>query len=59
MGANRDGQAVIYFTLCLAAALLQVRNVGLVLLIWLGIATTHIVYGMSFCVGLMKRELDK
>lgn len=49
----------LYLALSLAAALLRVRNAGLVLLVWLGIVTTHVVYGVSFLVGLMKRELDR
>jgi len=49
----------LYLALGLAAALLRVRNIRLVLLVWLGIVTTHVVYGVSFLVGLMKRELDR
>jgi len=43
----------------LIAALLEVRDARLILPVWLGIIATHIVYGVSFLVGLMKRDLEK
>jgi len=49
----------LYLTLCLIATLLEVRDVRLILPVWLGIIATHIVYGVSFLEGLMKRDLER
>jgi cellulose synthase/poly-beta-1,6-N-acetylglucosamine synthase-like glycosyltransferase len=43
----------------LVAAILQVRNTKLILLIWLGIIATHLVYGVYFLTGLIKRDLKR
>lgn len=48
---------VAYLVLTLAAALLEVKEVKSLLSVWSGIMATHIVYGLSFLAGLMKREL--
>jgi cellulose synthase/poly-beta-1,6-N-acetylglucosamine synthase-like glycosyltransferase len=50
---------VMYFALCLLAATLQVKNPKLVLLVWMGIIATHIVYGVFFLSGLIKRDLKR
>jgi len=49
----------LYLILGLIAALLEVRDARLILPVWLGIIATHAVYGVSFLVGLMKRDLEK
>jgi hypothetical protein len=41
----------------LTAAALQVRKVKLILLVWSGMVLTHIVYGVFFLSGLIKRDL--
>jgi len=46
-----------YLTLCLIATLLEVRKVKLILPVWSGIIVTHIFYGLSFLIGLFKRDL--
>jgi cellulose synthase/poly-beta-1,6-N-acetylglucosamine synthase-like glycosyltransferase len=48
-----------YLVLSLIAAVLQVKKANLVLLVWSGIIVTHIVYGLSFLSGLVKRELKR
>lgn len=49
----------MYLILGLIATLLEVRDARLILPVWLGIIATHIVYGLSFLVGLMKRNLER
>lgn len=50
---------VAYLVLALAAALIEVKEeVKSLLSVWSGIMATHVVYGLSFLAGLMKRELD-
>jgi GT2 family glycosyltransferase len=49
----------VYLALSLVAAALQARKAKLILLVWLGIIVTHIVYGISFLSGLIKRDLEK
>ena len=50
---------VVYLVSNLIAAALQVRNVKLLLSVWLGIIVTHIVYGSFFLSGLAKRDLKR
>lgn len=50
---------VTYLCATFVAAMLEVRGVKLLFSVWLGIVTTHVVYGMSFLVGLMKRDLAR
>ena len=50
---------VAYLVLSLIAAILQVKRASLVLLVWSGIVVTHIVYGLSFLSGLVKRDLKR
>jgi cellulose synthase/poly-beta-1,6-N-acetylglucosamine synthase-like glycosyltransferase len=50
---------VAYLVLSLIAAVLQVKRANLVLLVWSGIVVTHIVYGLSFLSGLVKRDLKR
>jgi cellulose synthase/poly-beta-1,6-N-acetylglucosamine synthase-like glycosyltransferase len=49
----------MYLMLGLFATLLDVRDAKLILLVWLGIIATHVVYGVSFLAGLMKRDLER
>ena len=51
--------AVVYLVSSLIASALQVRNVKLLLSVWLGIIVTHIVYGSFFLSGLAKRDLKR
>ena len=50
--------AVIYVISTFLSALLT-RDLKSVLIVWLGIIATHIVYGICFLVGLCKRELRR
>jgi cellulose synthase/poly-beta-1,6-N-acetylglucosamine synthase-like glycosyltransferase len=50
---------VAYLALSLIAAVLQVKRANLILLVWSGIVVTHIVYGLSFLSGLVKRDLKR
>jgi len=50
---------VMYLILGLIAALLEAKEMKLLLPVWLGIMATHVVYGVSFLMGLMKRDLAK
>jgi cellulose synthase/poly-beta-1,6-N-acetylglucosamine synthase-like glycosyltransferase len=50
---------LLYLISGLIATLSEVRNVGLILPVWFGIIATHIVYGASFLMGLMKRDLKR
>jgi GT2 family glycosyltransferase len=50
---------VVYLVSSLIAAALQVRNVKLLLLVWLGIIVTHLVYGSFFLLGLVQRDLKR
>ncbi len=49
----------VYLALSLVAAALQVRKVKLILLVWSGMIVTHIVYGVFFLSGLIKRDLKR
>jgi cellulose synthase/poly-beta-1,6-N-acetylglucosamine synthase-like glycosyltransferase len=48
-----------YLLSSLAAAFSQVRSARLIFLIWLGIIATHLVYGLYFLSGLVKRDLKR
>jgi len=48
-----------YFALSLLGAALQVRKPKLILIVWMGIIVTHIVYGAFFLSGLVKRDLKR
>jgi glycosyltransferase involved in cell wall biosynthesis len=48
-----------YFISSLIAAAIQVKNVKLLFLVWIGIIVTHIIYGSFFLSGLIKRDLKK
>ena len=50
---------VAYLLLSLIAARLQVRNGKLLFSVWLGIMATHIIYGLFFLLGLIKRDLKR
>lgn len=49
----------VYLVSSLTAAALQVKNVKLLLSVWLGIIVTHLVYGSFFLSGLVKRDLKR
>jgi cellulose synthase/poly-beta-1,6-N-acetylglucosamine synthase-like glycosyltransferase len=51
--------AAVYVASSLVSATVQVKSVKLVFLVWLGIITTHIVYGSFFLSGLVKRDLNR
>jgi len=48
-----------YLVSSLVAAALQVRDIKMVLLVWIGIIVTHIIYGSFFIFGLVKRDLKR
>ncbi len=50
---------VLYLSLSLVAAATQAKTVRLLLLVWFGIITTHLIYGSYFLSGLMKRDLKR
>jgi cellulose synthase/poly-beta-1,6-N-acetylglucosamine synthase-like glycosyltransferase len=52
-------EAIAYVALTLLSAVLQVRKVKLILLVWSGVIVTHIVYGLSFLLGLIRRDLKR
>lgn len=49
---------LMYLLLAFVAAL-HAKGFKLVLLTWIGIVLTHIVYGMNFLLGLVKKELER
>ena len=48
-----------YLVFGLIAAILEVKEAKLIFPVWLGILATHVVYGLTFLAGLMKRDLQK
>jgi cellulose synthase/poly-beta-1,6-N-acetylglucosamine synthase-like glycosyltransferase len=48
-----------YLALSLLGAALQVKKPKLILIVWMGIIVTHIVYGAFFLSGLIKRDLKR
>jgi len=50
---------ISYLMLCFISTLLTVKEVKLIFPVWLGIITTHVVYGASFLIGLLKRDLKR
>ena len=51
--------AATILALSMVGALMSVRTPKLVLLVWLGIILTYIVYGVFFLSGLAKRDLKR
>lgn len=49
----------VYLLSCLIAALVEAKPKKLAPLVWSGIMATHLVYGLSFLVGFMKRDLPR
>ena len=50
---------VVYLFSVLIAAALQAKSIKLMFSVWLGIIVTHIVYGVFFLSGLVKRDLKR
>jgi GT2 family glycosyltransferase len=50
---------VLYLSLSFVAALTQVKISKFLLLVWIGIIATHLIYGLYFLLGLSKRELKR
>lgn len=50
---------IAYLVLGSFATFLEVKEMKLLLPVWLGIVATHVVYGVSFVMGLMKCDLEK
>lgn len=50
---------VLYLISSLIAAIIQVQNMRLVILVWIGIIATHIIYGSYFLSGIIKRDLKR
>ncbi|MDR0493681.1 MAG: glycosyltransferase [Nitrososphaerota archaeon] len=48
-----------YLIASFIAAVLQVKRSKLLFTVWLGIIVTHIVYGLFFLSGLLKRDLKR
>jgi cellulose synthase/poly-beta-1,6-N-acetylglucosamine synthase-like glycosyltransferase len=48
-----------YLALSLIAAAVQVKKMKLILLVWSAMIVTHIVYGVFFLSGLIKRDLKR
>ncbi|MEM2970583.1 MAG: glycosyltransferase family 2 protein, partial [Candidatus Bathyarchaeia archaeon] len=49
----------VYLITCLVTTLMEVKELRLVPLVWLGIIATHFVYGAFFLAGLIKRDLAR
>ena len=49
----------LYLLLGIIAAASQVKEIKLLLSVWLGIIATHIIYGCFFILGLSKRDLKR
>jgi len=49
----------LYLVLSLIAVAFEVKEAKMLLPVWLGIIVTHVVYGLSFLAGLMKRDLRR
>ena len=49
----------VYLVASFVASGLQVKDVKLLLSVWLGIIVTHIIYGSYFLSGLIKRDLKR
>jgi cellulose synthase/poly-beta-1,6-N-acetylglucosamine synthase-like glycosyltransferase len=48
-----------YLVLSLIATLFEVKEAKLLLSVWLGVIATHVVYGLSFLAGFVKRDLQR
>jgi cellulose synthase/poly-beta-1,6-N-acetylglucosamine synthase-like glycosyltransferase len=49
----------VYLVLSLIAAAFEGKEARLLLPVWFGIIMTHVVYGLSFWAGLIKRDLRR
>ncbi|WP_423792394.1 glycosyltransferase [Methanocaldococcus indicus] len=50
---------LVYVILAFVAALDQTKSPKLLILTWIGIILTHLVYGIGFIIGLLKKDLRK
>ena len=50
---------IVYTILCIVASLFEVKGSKLALVVLLGTFLTHISYGFSFIIGLVKRDLQR
>ena len=48
---------VVYLVLCLIVSFVVVNDLKMIPVVWLGIILTHVSYGVSFMIGLFKRDL--
>jgi len=48
-----------YLALCLAASLIEVKNLKIIPAVWLGIILTHLCYGIFFIIGFLKSDLKR
>jgi len=48
-----------YLFFSLVTSFLEVKGLKLILLIWLGIVLTHLVYGVSFIIGFVESDLQR
>jgi len=49
----------LYLVVSLISTLSQVKNLKMILVVWSGSIMTHLAYGTSFLVGLLKRDLKR
>jgi len=49
----------LYLFSTLIAAAIQIQRIKFVIIVWLGIIVTHIIYGSYFLSGLIKRDLKR
>tara|TARA_B100001971_G_C18205480_1_gene547311 strand:+ start:238 stop:1263 length:1026 start_codon:yes stop_codon:yes gene_type:complete len=50
---------VAYSIFGIISTLFQVREIKIIPLVWIGIISTHIVYGFAFLIGLLKNDLKR
>jgi len=48
---------VLYLVLCLIVSFVAVNDLKMIPVVWFGILLTHVSYGISFMIGLFKRDL--
>jgi len=50
---------ISYLLFCFVSTLIAVTEIKLIFPVWLGIITTHVVYGISFFIGLLRSDLKR
>ena len=49
----------VYLITCLIVNFFEVKERSLIPMVWIGLVLTHIVYGVYFLIGLLKRDLER